>query len=89
MKTIYKYPLEITDSQIIKMPINAEILHSGLDPQGTPCVWAAVNTGNADEDQTVWIVGTGNPIPRQARRHLGSFVQPPYVWHAFLGENAK
>jgi hypothetical protein len=87
MKTIYKYPLEITDSQLIEMPMNAEILHAGIDPQGTACVWAALETRNEYEQVKLLIVGTGNPIPETARKHLGSFVQPPFVWHVFLGEN--
>lgn len=85
MKTIYKYPIEITDSQEIEMPINAEAIHAGLDPQGTPCVWATVRTDNKKEDVTIYVVGTGNPVPVMARRHVGSFNQGPFVWHVFIG----
>lgn len=85
MKTIYKYPIEITDSQEVEMPINAEAIHAGLDPQGTPCVWATVDNQNATEAVTVLVVGTGNPIPQRARRHVGSFNQGPFVWHIFVG----
>ena len=85
MRTIYKYPIEITDSQEIEMPISAEPIHAGLDPQGTPCVWAKVRTDNKKDSVTIYVVGTGNPIPRMARKHIGSFNQGPFVWHIFIG----
>jgi len=85
MNTIYKYPIEITDIQEIEMPINAEVIHAGLDPQGTPCVWAKVRTDNKTDIFTFYIVGTGNSIPVMARRHVGSFNHGPFVWHVFVG----
>lgn len=85
MKTIYKYPIEIIDSQVIEMPINAEVIHAGLDPQGAPCVWATVRPDNKSEPVAVFVVGTGNPIPERARQHVGSFNQGPFVWHVFIG----
>jgi hypothetical protein len=85
MKTIYKYPIRITDNQEIQMPINAKAIHAGLDPLGTPCVWATVRADNKMDTVTVYVVGTGNPIPFMARRHVGSFNQGPFVWHVFIG----
>jgi len=40
--TIWKFPLEITDRQDIKMPGEPKILSVGLDPKGVPCLWALV-----------------------------------------------
>lgn len=85
MKTIYKYPIEITDYQEIGMPVNAKVIHAGLDGKGTPCVWAMVDNKNATESVPVLVVGTGNPIPQSARRHVSSFNQGPFVWHIFIG----
>lgn len=85
MKTIYKYPIQITDEQEITMPIGAEVIHAGLDPQGMPCLWAKVESDNPTEDVSVLVVGTGNPIMFHTERHVGSFVQGPFVWHVFLG----
>ena len=85
MKTIYKYPIKITDSQEVEMPVNSEAIHAGLDSQGTPCIWAAVDNQNDVESVTVLVVGTGNPIPDCARWHVGSFNQGPLVWHIFIG----
>lgn len=85
MKTIYKYPIEITDYQTIKIPINAKIIHTGLDPHGIPCLWAMVDlTNNQTQTITIYVVGTGNPIPNNVRQHIGSFNQGLFVWHIFI-----
>jgi len=85
MKTIYKYPIKITDQQDIIMPQGAEVIQAGLDPQGTPCVWAMVDTRNEPEPMSILVYGTGNPMLFDPLRHVGSFVRGPYVWHVFLG----
>lgn len=85
MKTIYKYPLAITDSQVLEIPNGFELIHAGLDPQGVPCVWATVYPGNDINSVTIYIFGTGEqitPAP-QARKHIGSFVNKAFVWHVF------
>ena len=65
------------------MPQVAEIIHVGLDPRGMPCVWALVDTNYSLTPTTIYVVGTGNPAPNDVSRHLGSFVQTPFVWHVF------
>lgn len=84
MKTIYKYPLEIKGEQTIKTGGDgANIIHVGLDPMGTPCIWLEVDTLWPYKDLPIYIVGTGNPIP-EGRGHVGSFVQGPFVWHVYI-----
>lgn len=86
MKTIYKYPLEITDRQTISLPTGYEIALIGLDPNGTPCLWAIVDLEHSIASETIYIVGTGLPIPPNVvNRHIGSFIQGPFGWHVFLG----
>ena len=85
MTTIWKYELEITDRQDIKMPGEAKILSAGLDPSGVPCVWAMVQPGAIERRFSVHIVGTGNPAENAVgERFVGSFVQGPFVWHVFV-----
>jgi len=83
MHTIYKYPIQITDRQIIELPNHSKIVHVGLDPEGNPCLWAEVDT---DEygflELILFVVGTGRPTP-PATTHLGSFVQGSFVWHVY------
>jgi len=81
MRTIHKYPLAIVDEQIITTQ-RSKWLHVGLDPQGTPCIWAEVDTRNESVRRSILIIGTGNPIPYGAK-HIGSFVQGSFVWHVY------
>jgi len=80
-KTVWKFPIEITDVQILQMPHGAEIIHAGLDPQGGPCVWARVNPNNSPAETSLHISGTGHPVPDGDNRHVGSLNQGPCVWH--------
>jgi len=87
--TIWKYPLDITDLQAIVMPAEADILHVGLDPAGTLCLWVMVNRDvTVTEARQFAVIGTGNPIQYGDLNlnHLGSVVQGPAVWHVFEAE---
>lgn len=88
-KTIFKYPLQILNQQSIEVPIAAgmrtRVIYAGLDPRGVPCVWVEVPSDKtALERITIFVVGTGNPVPAAAAHHVGSFVQGPFVWHIYV-----
>ena len=84
MNTIHKYPIKITDRQEVTLPENAKIIHVGIDPRGLPCLWAEVDTFDYEcSDRDIYVVGTGNPRDEEAKTHLGSFVQGPFVWHVY------
>jgi len=88
MKTVYKYELQLTDYQRITVPCAglSDILQVGLDPKGQLCIWCLVQThATLTETYDIFIVGTGNPVPNEAKIHLGSVVQGPFVWHVFTG----
>ena len=81
---IFKYPLHVTDQQIVQMPACSKIIHAGLDPTGCPCLWAKVDPDEKNnKDVIVRIVGTGHDVPPNTL-HVGSFVQNPFVWHVFI-----
>ena len=61
MVTIYKYPIETTDRQLIKMPSLSEILCVQLQ-NGEPCIWARVDISTPMIEKTISVYGTGNPI---------------------------
>jgi hypothetical protein len=82
--TIWKFPLEITDRQIIG-PV-ARVLSVGLDPAGVLCIWAEVipdDTAGQGEAEVV-IVGTGNPLPFWKGSFVGSVTMAPFVWHVYV-----
>lgn len=88
MTVIHKYPLPINDEPVIEMPDGAECLHAGLDPAGTPCIWALVYTDRPMRRHWFHVFGTGHQIDDTDRRtmgaHLGSFVHMgQFVWHVF------
>lgn len=92
MRTIYKYPLELTDNQLLTLPSSARPLSVQL--QGDQlCLWAEVNTGVGGlKDAVISIVGTGHEIPRGAVHYLGTVQQAAFVWHVYastaMGERA-
>lgn len=83
MKTIWKYVIEITDRQKLTVPGDAKIIHAGLDPSATPCVWVEVTPAASDAQIEIYIFGTGNPMDARAIQHHGSFVMGEYVWHVY------
>lgn len=86
-KTIWKYPLEITDKQQILMPKGAELL--SLQAQdGNPKIWVLVNPEQKETDKfDIYMYGTGHLIDGQAmknRAFLGTFQHGPLVFHVFM-----
>jgi len=59
MNTIYKYQLRVADIQSIRIPKGANIL-TVQTQNGTPCLWALVDTDQPFEQRSFYIVGTGN-----------------------------
>lgn len=82
MKTIWKFPLSINDSQVIEIQPNAEVIHVDRDPAGTFCFWAIVDPNEPQQPFTFHIVGTGQPIPPDTS-HICSFRQDFFIWHLF------
>jgi hypothetical protein len=85
MKTIWKFPIEITAHQKIQMPVGADILYSDLDPEGTPCIWALVQFDSPNGPKSmrdIFIYGTGNPVSK-CEKYIGTFKQGRFVWHVF------
>lgn len=74
MKTVYKYPFDVDDEIVIRLPIGAEILK--LDVQrGQPCLWALVAPTAETEQRNFRLAGTGHPLPDWNRtwRFIDSF----------------
>jgi len=74
MKKIFKYPLEITDTQFVELPLGAEILTAQM--QGDQlCLWAMVNTSPdaITKNRRIEIIGTGNPVPTGDLKYISTF----------------
>jgi hypothetical protein len=89
---IYKYELEITDAQRVRLPKGSTIL-SVQDQGGTLCLWALCDITQEDSTRYVYIVGTGNSAGVSEHSTYVGTVQMMggrLVWHVFAGrENAS
>lgn len=83
MNVVYKYPIRIADTQEISMPQGAEIIRVDHDPHGFTCIWAIVNPDNKPQLKSIYIRGTGQPLPEDVK-YFASFNEGPFVWHVFL-----
>lgn len=60
-KTIWKFKLEAKNTQEIKMPKNAEILHVSSQYDKI-CIWVLVNPIATKETRTFEVFGTGHSV---------------------------
>jgi hypothetical protein len=83
-KTIFKYPITPVSEQSISVPVGAIPLHVGVDPKGSPCVWCKVDSSEQKKESlNIYIVGTGDTIPKRAQVYLGTLIIGPLVLHLF------
>lgn len=65
MKTIWKFPLIIADSQTILLSKGAKVL--SVQTQGEmPCLWAMVDPSLPMGEVEIRTHGTGHPLPEDA-----------------------
>lgn len=83
MKTIYKFPIAITDDQAVLMPASADILSAQFQGD-TLCLWALLDTTEKKTARLIYIFGTGHPVPRRTDLRFIDTVQAGrLVWHVF------
>ncbi len=85
-RTIWKYALEVTDLQIIRLPFGARPL--GVQLQfGEPMLWAMVDPSAPLEARSIVTLGTGNPFSGIAGEYLGTYqlTGGALVFHVFEG----
>ena len=88
MKSIWKYPLHLVESQEIQLPAESEILYIG-EQQGELFLWALVDPKETEFTvKTILIKGTGEPIEEEGLRHLRTVITEAglFVWHIFVVE---
>lgn len=82
--TVYKYPFEISDSIVVRMPANAKVLK--VECQGSqPCIWALVDPSEKIAEHRFCIYGTGHTIDEPIGPHIATFqmLGGELVWHLF------
>ncbi len=85
MKKIFKYPLEITDSQEIHLSPNCQLLSVQIQ-NGAPTLWAMVDPDARMFPVTVYVIGTGNPVPSEVNTaiYVDTVQLNGFVWHVFV-----
>ena len=88
MKRIYKYPVEITDHQILELPIGSTILSVKEQEPNKFYIWALVDPNEPVRGIYEFIIyGTGHPAPLADARvvkYLDTVVATNgLVWHFF------
>lgn len=84
-KSIWKFPLKITDYQKVSMPIGARVLSAQIQ-NGILCIWAIVDESVEKEEFEFEIFGTGNPyIEKRNHFYIGTFqlMDGKFVGHLF------
>jgi hypothetical protein len=79
---VYKYPLELDDSQLIGMPKYADILKVGYQGKSLH-VWALVDLKMETVARKFVISGTGHELPASRLIYVDTVFDGNYVWHIF------
>ena len=85
-KTIWKFPLEITDEQEVEIPTPFRLLTIQLQ-NDKPCLWAIVEPEGPKEKVRILCIGTGHPIDEELGYHLGTIqlYNGQLIFHFFRG----
>jgi hypothetical protein len=87
MRTIWKYPLAVTDAQHVTMQRGAKVLAAQAQDDAL-CLWALVETNEDTEQRVVYVVGTGHPVIDNIAdfTHVGTvqFQDGALVFHVFI-----
>jgi hypothetical protein len=84
MKSIYKYLLDIVNSQSISIPQNSQFLRVG-EQNGKLMLWVEIDTMVAIEPVNIEVWGTGHPMPDTPRGYIDSCqMSNGLVWHVYF-----
>ena len=82
MKTIWKFSLYTDNVQQIEMPGLSHVL-CFQKQDGEICIWAEVNDELPKVTRTFKIVMTGEELPDEDLRYIGTVQDGAFVWHLF------
>jgi len=91
MRTVFKYPLPENMKEAgvagigefhLEMPKGGKALYIALQ-DGHPCLWAEVESSAPVESRLFLLMGTGQRMPTNPLRHVGSYQRGWFVGHVF------
>lgn len=83
MRTIYKYPIAITEKQTMILPAGAEFLSVQVQNNNL-YAWVLLDTKKPKESVNIRIYGTGHPIEDIKLKHIETIQIDSFVWHVFI-----
>lgn len=86
MKTIWKFPLQTTDRQVILIPGGYKILAVQTQQDNILCLWALVEDSNPVDSCYIRIIGTGqNSVDVERLDYIGTcqLHRGELVFHVF------
>lgn len=72
MKTIYKYPLKVADTQNVVLPVGAKVLCVQTQNE-VPCLWALVDNTFPTEIRCFCTFGTGHEYTGMDLTYVGTY----------------
>jgi len=88
---IWKWEINITDSQTVNMPVGAKLLDVQMQNSAC-CLWALCDQFNQYEERRIRFYGTGNPMPDDPGEYVATFqtFDGALVFHVFdMGANVE
>ena len=85
MKTIYKYQLDASESQVLKL--RGKILSAGVQ-DGNIMVWAVYDDSAPEIPVAIQVMGTGHDFVNASERDfIGTVFLSRFVFHVFASPN--
>lgn len=84
MKTIWKFPLQITARQTLQIPVGAKLLTvqaQGIGELSRITLWAEIDDQSPKAGRKIAITGTGHDLP--LGEYVGTVQQHDFVWHIY------
>lgn len=70
--TIWKFPVLVTDAQVVIMPRGAQFLTLQVQNE-EPCLWAMVDPELPKEKRYLLTIGTGSNFPPVIDKYVGTY----------------
>lgn len=88
MKTIFKYEIDLTPYQLLKLPEGFKPLSVQMQNDRI-MLWAEVDTGAPVKQFPFWMFGTGHEIPPVGvGDYIGTVQMGNFVWHLYIATDA-
>lgn len=90
MRTIHKYPLN--DDVVTEVDTHQGVRWLAAQMQSSYAggrmmvVWAEVDTDQPQVTKRLYVVGTGQPVPDEARVFIGTLQRGPFVFHIWADD---